>query len=90
MSLGCAETPSDLSRVAVTGKDLTRMWNIREDPAMVSFVAFSGVLAHRLLSQGLSFLREGVLYANEVSTVFMTWTSFYMCVHAHARTCVCI
>lgn len=50
MSLGCAETPSDLTRVAVMGEDLTRMWNILEDPAMVSFIAFSGVLFHHLLA----------------------------------------
>lgn len=48
MSLGCAETPSDLTRVAVMGE--THMWNILEDPAMVSFIAFSGVLSHNLLS----------------------------------------
>lgn len=50
MSLGCAETPLDISHVAVMGEDLTHMWNILEDPAMVSFIAFSGVLSQRLLS----------------------------------------
>ena len=48
VSLGCAKTPSDLTRVAVMGE--THMWNILEDPAMVSFIAFSGVLSHHLLS----------------------------------------
>lgn len=50
VNLGCAETPSGLSHVAVMGEDLAHMWNILEDPVMVSHIAFSGMLTHHHLS----------------------------------------
>lgn len=62
MSLGCAETPSDLSRVAVMGEDRPRMWNILEDLAMVKLCSlFWSAIASSSLARTLISKRKGPL-----------------------------